>query len=264
MPELPDVAVFEVYLDSTALHDTIERFEIRDEDVVGGVAPQRLRDETKGRELAATRRHGKYLFVSLGQNNPALVFHFGMTGFLAYHSELDDAPDHARVVLHLDNGWHLSYDSQRKLGLVSLVDDIEAFLEEREQGVDALEDVDFERFREILASHAASAKSALMNQSRFAGIGNVYSDEILFQAQIHPKARVDELDERRLRELQRTMRGVLTTAIERQADPSRYPENYLTRQRALDEPRCPRCGTPLETLEISGRTAYLCPRCQDG
>jgi formamidopyrimidine-DNA glycosylase len=101
-----------------------------------------------------------------------------------------------------------------------------------------------------------------MDQSIVAGIGNVYSDEILFQAGVHPGTRVSELDETRVEDIFDKMKKVLRTAVDRDADPGRFPSTYLLPNRGK-KGACPLCGTKWETMKLGGRTAYFCPRCQE-
>lgn len=104
-----------------------------------------------------------------------------------------------------------------------------------------------------------------MDQSQLAGIGNIYSDEILFQARLHPRTRVEKLSDKQIDELYRTMRRVLTTAIKKGTGSEvlleQLPPRYLLRHREAGG-RCPRCGGKVQTLEAGGRTAYYCPKCQ--
>ncbi len=100
-----------------------------------------------------------------------------------------------------------------------------------------------------------------MDQETLAGLGNVYSDEVLFHAGIHPKQPLEDLGPEQLSRLFRTLREVLETAIEAKVDPERMPADFLLPQREQGA-GCPRCGAELETLKACGRTAYHCPRCQ--
>jgi len=104
-------------------------------------------------------------------------------------------------------------------------------------------------------------KSVLMNQEIMAGIGNVTSDEILFQTRLHPKKKVSQLDKKSLRRLFRNMKKVLLTCIECRATPEQYPKSYLTPQRKAGG-TCPKCGGKLGQLKLSGRIMYYCPACQ--
>jgi formamidopyrimidine-DNA glycosylase len=120
----------------------------------------------------------------------------------------------------------------------------------------------FEVFRDALAGRGGTIKAALMAQDTLAGIGNVYSDEILYQAYIHPKTPVAMLNARDFRKLHRCMIKVLETAIERKVDVGRMPRTWLLPHREDGRP-CPRCGERLKTLIISGRTSYVCEGCQE-
>lgn len=260
MPELPDVETFKRYLDSTALHERIEKAEVFSADLVKGISARELESVLAGRTLEETLRRGKFLLVRLDDGR-FLVLHFGMTGYLEYFKEGEE-PDHTRMLLAFENGYHLAYVCMRKFGELGLVEDAETFFAERDLGPDAASDeLDLARFRELLDGRRGMAKSTLMNQSILAGIGNVYSDEICFQAGIHPATPVADLSKEEIEALYEAMRAVLETTIERQADPEQLPEVYLSRHRDPDA-SCPRCGTQIATRRISGRRAYFCPRCQ--
>ena len=259
MPELPDVEVFRRYLDSTSLHKRITTVEVHSRRILEGVSGKRLKSTLEGARLEETARHGKYLFARLDKGQE-LVLHFGMTGFLKYFKNNDREPEHQRLRLRLENGYSLAYDNQRLLGRVFLAADRERFIEDQELGPDALS-LDFERFASILKRGRGAVKSTLMNQKMLAGLGNIYTDEILFQARVHPKSNVDGLGEEQLRTVYQQMRAVLEKSIEIQADPARMPESYLLPRREQDGP-CPRCGGRVRKITLSGRATYLCPACQ--
>jgi formamidopyrimidine-DNA glycosylase len=101
-----------------------------------------------------------------------------------------------------------------------------------------------------------------MNQSALCGIGNVYADEILFQACIHPRQKASELTEKQQGELYKQMDKVLKTAIKNQADISQMPDNFLLPKRKEGE-KCPRGKGKVEKIKISGRSGYYCPDCQE-
>jgi formamidopyrimidine-DNA glycosylase len=259
LPELPDVKVFEQYIDATSLHQKVEDVEIRSRQILGTSA-QKLKAELKGRSFESTDRHGKHLFVQLDDGH-WLMLHFGMTGDLKYFKDMEKDTPHDRLLLSFSNGY-LAYDSQRKLGEVELIEDIEQFVEERELGPDALDsDLDYAAFKQALAGRRAMAKSALMNQQIIAGIGNVYSDEILFQAGVHPRTKINQLDEETLAEIFDAMKRVLRTAIDCRADPDQFPESYIIPHRHGDG-KCPRCEGELKRVKVSGRSAYYCTNCQ--
>jgi formamidopyrimidine-DNA glycosylase len=259
MPELPDVETFKRYLDATSLHQVIRSARVLREGILQDVTRQRLQRALHGRRLCGGHRHGKYLSVRL-DDDARLVLHFGMTGFLRYWEDEAPPPRHARMVLRFDNGHRLAYDCRRMLGKVRLVEDFARFVAERGLGADALR-VDRAAFDEGLRGRRGAIKSTLMNQSFVAGLGNVYSDEILFQARIHPRTRPVDLTAAARGEVFRDMRRVLRKAIEVQADPQRMPRSWLLPQRRPGA-ACPRCSGTLEHTVVGGRTAYFCPACQ--
>jgi formamidopyrimidine-DNA glycosylase len=261
MPELPDVELFKRYFDATALHQTIETVEVRDEILLEDCSVQSLEEALVGQSFAGTKRHGKHLFVAV-EAGGWLVLHFGMTGDLKYFKKPDKEPDYSQLLIGYANDYYLAYISMRKLGRVQLTETIDSFLQENQVGPDALaSDFTLVDFKEIMVETRSMVKSALMDQKRMAGIGNVYSDEILFQAGLHPKTKANELDEEALKDLFRTMKEVLETAIDHRADPEQFPDNWLTPHRDEEDP-CPKCGGEIARIKVSSRSAYYCPACQ--
>jgi formamidopyrimidine-DNA glycosylase len=265
MPELPDVELFKRYLDRTALGQTIRRVQVNDARILGDLPVERFAAALAGNRLEASRRHGKHLLVQLARSG-WLTLHFGMTGGLSYFEDLADDPPYDRIRLDFEGGRHLAYTNRRMLGRVGLADDADAFIEAEELGPDALDPAFNEAaFAAALAERRRDVKSILMDQALLAGIGNIYADEILFQARLHPKAPVEGLTKSERSQLFRAIKDVLATAIECSAGAEQFldrlPKNYLLPQRDRDG-RCPRCGQPLATLKASGRTSYYCPRCQ--
>lgn len=259
MPELPDVEVFRRYLTATALHQPIERMEVRDDYLLREVSARTLRRHLAGRSLTGTRRHGKWLFADT-DGDRWLILHFGMTGRLEYSKDPGRVPEHTRLLLHLAGGYHLAYDSRRKLGEVGLTGHPDAFIERLGLGPDAL-GLPRERLEEILDSRRGTLKGLLMNQEALAGLGNVYSDEVLFQAGLHPRREIGDLDRNDRARLHRQTQRVLEMSIDRKADADRFPATWLTPHRREGRP-CPRCGTPIRKARIVGRPCYFCPGCQ--
>ena len=259
MPELPDIEIFKRYVDATSLHQKIRSVEVHNEKVLGAISARKLRSTLKGRSLETTRRHGKNLFVKLDDGGWMLL-HFGMTGTLAYFKNPDDEPPHSRLLFAFENGYHLAFDDGRMFGKVDLIEDPGAFARDRELGPDMLE-LDAASFRERLRGTSGGIKATLMNQKTLAGIGNLYSDEILFQARIHPRTSVAQLDDPTLENLRKETLRVLKKAIEREAYPQELPDSFLLSHRQ-EGARCPRGNGQIQKLKAAGRTAYFCPTCQ--
>src|SRR5437867_7421216 len=239
MPELPDVESFRRYFDATSLHQRIDDVDVRNAYVLKGVSGRELARRLKGRSFESTRRHGKHLFVR-ADSNVWLRLHFGMSGFLRYFKGEEKAPPHTRVLFVFAKDYRLAFDDQRKFGQVGLLEDVDEFLRKRALGPDAL-DIDVAEFKAKLARHRGAAKSILMNQRLIAGIGNIYADEILFHARIHPATQIARLRDKDRMHLFRAMQRVLEKAIRYQADADRMPKSWLLSQRGKGG-KCPRCG----------------------
>lgn len=259
MPELPEVEVSKRYLEETSLHQPVARVHIGATSLLDGISPQALARRLHHRPLERTHRHGKYLFAEVDHGG-WLMMHFGMTGHLRYGRTPDPAAANAEAVFFFDNGRYLAHVDPRKLGHIGWVDDPRRMVRDRALGPDALR-LDLDRFCCLAQGRHGQVKPWLMNQEVMAGIGNVYSDEILFQARLRPDARVDRLSDRDLSDLFEAMQGVLETAIDVEANPCAFPGTYLLPHRRRGG-RCPRCDTPLQRWFFSGRGAWLCPRCQ--
>ncbi len=258
MPELPDVEMFKQYADATSLHQKINQVEVNDDSVLQ-VSGQTLQKHLKSHSFEETERRGKHLFLST-DSQKWLMMHFGMTGQLQYSEQEDAVPDHSRVLFHFSNGGYLSYISQRKLGKIDLTESPDKFSEEHQLGTDALE-MSFDSFQEFLNNKNGMIKTALMDQNIIAGLGNVYSDEILYQCKIHPKTKVKQLVEEQISQLYRSMQRILKTSINNGADPAEMPDHYLITHRKEDAD-CPDCGGSVQRIKVAGRDCYICPECQ--
>ncbi|MGM0665013.1 MAG: Fpg/Nei family DNA glycosylase [Thermodesulfobacteriota bacterium] len=264
MPELPDVEIFRQYMESTSLQQEIRNVEVPGKDMLEGTSASRLKKVLRGRLFQNARRHGKYLFGGLDEEG-WLVLHFGMTGFLSYFRDEKQSTSHKRLLIRFSNGYTLAYHCLRKLGKIALADDLNRFIEEKGLGPDPLgSSFDLETFSNTMSASRAAVKSTLMNQKLLAGIGNIYSDEILFQAGIRPGVKTRDLSDKDLESIYiEITQNVLPTAIEARADPSRLPASFIIPHRHGGG-ACPLCGTALRKTRIGGRTAYFCPQHQHG
>jgi formamidopyrimidine-DNA glycosylase len=262
MPELPDVEIFKQYLDATSLHQTIEKVDIKEKDMLVGISAKNLKRRLEDNWFISSQRHGKYLFAGLDRNG-WLLLHFGMTGFLKYFKNPEKKPSHDQLCIGFANGYHLAYVCRRKLGEIGLVNSPAEFIKEKNLGPDAMDpDLNLDSFKKVLSRSRGTIKAALMNQNMIAGVGNIYTDEILFQTGVHPQSKTSALKEDTVEALFQVMReDVLPTAIERLAEPSRFPERYLIPRREKGA-HCPQCSNVLQQVKVSGRTTYLCPKCQ--
>lgn len=260
MPELPDVEGFKQYFDRTTLHKRVEGATVLDVRLLHGMEPEQFVRRLKGRRFEASHRHGKHLFALLDDGS-ALAMHFGMTGLLQLYGRDEAQPRFTCVAFEFDNGSNLAYVNRRRLGAMRLVDDVDQFVAEQQLGPDALDQrLDGRTYAERVRGRRSAIKSVLMNQEIVAGIGNVWADDILFQARLHPQKNADELDDKTLRELHRIMRRVLSTGARHGGDVDALPRGYLLPHR--EEGECPRCGGAIRKMTLSGRSTYFCPKCQ--
>jgi len=259
MPEAPDVEIFIKYFNEHALNQKIKSVDVKTTKVLDGISSSQLKKWLKNRKFVSATRYGKYLLAKT-DDDKILVMHFGMSGDLEYFGDSQGNSKHTRVLFNFENDKHLAYISQRMLGHVGETDSLENLKKEKNLGPDVKE-LKYEEFRDDIQKQRGFVKSFLMNQKHIAGIGNIYSDEILFQTGIHPKKNCNELKENDIKTLYKKLQEVMKVAIENEAHPERMPDSYMLPHRGTDM-QCPNGDGKMETIKISGRTAYFCPKIQ--
>ena len=257
MPELAEVETFKIYFDSTSLNQKIKEVLIQDNRILN-TEPDKFRETIVGNKFVSSIRHGKYLFAKL--NSKFVVFHFGMTGDLNYFHFKNDLPPYSKVVFVFENEKALSYISQRMFGRLEIIKSIDLFLKNKKLGPDALK-MTFEDFLNAIHRRTTITKTALMNQSIIAGIGNIYSDENLFQSRIHPKTKINKVTEKDLKTLFSTIKSVLNYGIKKQGNLETYSSKFLIPHRKKDG-FCPKCNKAIERYELQGRHGFFCSSCQ--
>lgn len=252
MPELPDVEGFRRLFAGQVAGRRVERAHAPAPDVLRNTTPQGLGRALRHRRFADPTRHGKWLLTPT-QDGATVVWHFGMTGSLCWTT---DEPLHAhdRLVVCLDGG-ELRLRMMRKLGGVWLLRGGEdPAVVTGPLGPDALT-ISAEELRAALTGRGA-LKSALMDQERVAGPGNLVVDEVCWRARVHPRRRLATLTDDEHARVHRALRGVLDEAVPTGRVPPR--EDWLTGARDEERPVCPRCGAALEHGEVAGRSTWWC------
>lgn len=252
MPELPDVESFRKTAQK-ALGKRIDEVSINMNRMFEA-SDSSLRKHLKGNKMGKTKRHGKYLFLRINRGK-WLVLHFGMTGDVTYAKE---ESDHSIIVLGFSNGRKLCIISVRKLGTVDLADEVGDYIEKKGLGPDAM-DISRDEFRKRIGGSRGSVKTALMDQKKVAGIGNIYADEILYQSGIHPKRKIGDINEKKLEEMHKNMLRIFKTAIRNNANPDEFPRSYLLHNRE-DGGSC--SGGRIKKITVNGRSTYYCPAVQ--
>ena len=258
MPELPEISLYKKYLDETSLNKKIKKIEVLHSGALQS-PKEEFEKALKGQKFTISHRLGKYLIAETS-GEKSLVLHFGMTGKLEYFRK-QEPPKYSRVIFSFDDNEHLAFVCRRKLGKLFLADGPEAFRKNHELGEDAM-DLNEEEFLQLLEERGVAIKSVLTDQHVLAGIGNVYSDEILYQCKIHPKTKANALSEKETKLLYRKMHEVLQMAIDKEGERSEFPENYLISHRK-DGDDCPVCDGKIKKIQVSGRSTYFCPSCQE-
>ncbi len=273
MPELPEVETIRLALEPRIVGRRFDEVEIMDPRLVRPFEPQAVAAELKGERVASLERRGKYLVVRF-ESGRALLMHLRMTGSLrhAVRGPLDVDP-HRRAVVKLDDGSDVTYKDVRRFGTWHLLepDDVEPYLGER-LGVEPLGRAFTARWLGArLAGRRAPVKAALLDQRVVAGLGNIYVDEALWRARIHPRRPAADLDPEEVRRLTRGIKNALRAGIARQGASLRdYSTPDGSRGRMQEEFRvygregepCPRCGTPVDKIRVAGRGTWYCPSCQ--
>jgi formamidopyrimidine-DNA glycosylase len=259
MPELPEVETVRRYLESTVLDRKVERARVLDTSIIEGFRPEQVERAMARATLVGIKRHGKQLFLETDRET-VLTIHLGMTGELEILSPPYRPGRHDRLTLRFSDGMMLVYRDQRKFGSISLAGSMRCFVQARRLGPDALS-VSGKEFAERVNRHRRAVKTVLLDQHVIAGVGNLYADEILFQARLHPMARADRLTDYQLRSARAIMTRVLRRSIAVRTDFDRLPSDYLLAHRFGDE-LCPTCEGPLRVIKVGGRTTYFCPKCQ--
>jgi formamidopyrimidine-DNA glycosylase len=269
MPELPEVETIRRQLAPVVEGRRVEEMEVLDPRWCDPAPPWEVANAVRGRRVERLDRRGKYLVWELS-GDVHLVMHLRMTGNLLYTHDAR----FARVRIRLDDGGIVVFADQRRFGtgVVLLGSDARNDYFASRLGVEPLgADFTTDHLRELARGRRAPAKAFLLNQERIAGVGNIYADEALFIARIHPLRPIGTLRRKRLEELRAAVVEVLTGGIDargatiddfRHADGAEgsFQDRFLVHLRA-GEP-CVRCGTRIQKIRAAGRGTYFCRRCQ--
>jgi formamidopyrimidine-DNA glycosylase len=271
VPELPEVETIRRQLAPLVRGRVIARLEISDPRWCLPLLPEVVVDAVQRRRVQRLARRGKYLVWEL-EDDAFLLMHLRMTGTLLYDPPAG-AP-HERVRLELDDGHELRFCDPRRFGTGELALGTaarDAFFAAR-LGVEPLDgDLTGDALRRMARDRRAPVKAFLLDQRRIAGVGNIYADEALFRARVHPLRPAGRLSRAQWEAVADGVREALTAGLAaggasiddfRHADGVRgsFQDEFLVHRRR-GEP-CPRCGTPVVKLVAAGRGTYACERCQ--
>jgi len=265
MPELPEVETIKNELAPHIIGRTITAITLFDERIVRQPPVEEFNSRLIGQAITGVGRRGKYLFFSL-TSGQTLVIHLKMTGSLWL-----TPPDRfTRAVIHLDGDTKIYLRDPRKFGVMWLVEDKNSVADKL--GPEPLEAGFTARtLAKALTKRTAPIKALLCDQKVIAGIGNMYADEALFLAKIHPMRAGGSLSKKEIERLHKAIRQVLAAAIkDKGASVDTYfrPDgqigtaHFRFRVAHRRGESCPTCGAPLQRIPVRSRGSYFCPKCQ--
>jgi formamidopyrimidine-DNA glycosylase len=272
MPELPEVETVRRQVEPEVRGKRIDSLRVLDERWTRPVPPAEVEHAVGGRRVHEVSRRGKYLLLELDDGS-ALVMHLRMTGNLQLHHPGDPEARFLRAVIRLEDGLELWFTDARRFGHATVLaaGEIEPYFAER-LGVEPLSgDLTPERLAELAAGLTAPLKSFLLTQTRIAGIGNIYADEALWRAELHPLSPAGSLKPEHCEALVRGVVDSLELALSKQGssiddyrdargERGSMQDEFLVHTREGEE--CHRCGAEIRRIVIGGRSSYFCSGCQ--
>ncbi len=264
MPELPEVETIVRELRSKILGEVFSGVEL----IWSGSFVADNRQPLINNRIIKISRKGKFIIFRL--NDGYLIIHLRMTGQLIVRDSPPENFQHLRLIFLFISGKHLLFYDLRKFGRVYWTNQPAEIL--KNTGIDALDkDFTLDFFKKMLEGKKRKIKSFLLDQNNIAGLGNIYIDESLFRAKIHPDALPTDLSQNKIRHLYQAIRKILQEAISRMGTTiSDYKttgggfgenQNYLCVYGRKDQP-CYTCETPIVKLKLAGRGTHFCPKCQ--
>jgi formamidopyrimidine-DNA glycosylase len=278
--ELPEVEVMRRDLEKDVVGRKVVGTEVRPSKNAMRVIRRHSRrkefaDRLVGHKIVKADRRGKYVLLFL-DNADVLVVHFGMSGQFVRGNKRVSLQPHTHVVITFQQGGDLRFVDPRTFGemFVTAGDDLGKVKELQHIAIDPLDHVfTWQTFGGLMAQRGSKLKQLLMDQKFISGLGNIYSDEVLFAAGLRHDRLSDSLSSQEVRRLYRSLQEVLQEAIRYRGttlDDEAYLDLFGKPGEFQNELKvygrqglpCRRCRTPIQTVKISGRSAYFCPQCQ--
>jgi formamidopyrimidine-DNA glycosylase len=272
MPELPEVETVRRSLQQALAGRRIaEVTRIAWPRTIAEPSPEIFCDLLRDRAIRDVDRRAKYIVIRLDRDE-ALVVHLRMTGRLTVAPAAAEPDNHTHVALRLDNDQQLFFRDTRKFGRIWLLDAAGLEVLYGKLGPEPLDDaLTAEEFRTLIRKRKGRLKPLLLDQKLLAGLGNIYADEALWLAKLHPLATVTQLSDEQIDALYAAIRDVLGRAVDNRGttfadfrDGWGYRgdnQHFLNVYDRAGQP-CPRCGTAIERIVVAQRGTHICPRCQ--
>jgi formamidopyrimidine-DNA glycosylase len=275
MPELPEVETVARGLQKTIAGKQIISVTLGKTDFIDN--PADVERELPGRKIRVVERYGKFLLLRLmdavdtpNDKEAALLVHLGMTGMLLPVVASEIYAKHTHVVMRLDDGGELRYVDPRRFGRIAYLSGEVLRKELLRFGADPLEAA-FAEFEKRIATRQTRIKALLLDQRVLRGVGNIYADESLWRAKIHPAKLGASLNKEQLKLLYKSLQGILRDAIvlrgssisdflDAEGQPGEYQRHHQVYGR--EGKRCFRCKTEIRRGIVAGRSSFYCPFCQ--
>ena len=271
MPELPEVETVRRGLEKLILGKKISSVEIRYPKMIKTDLDQ-FQKELPGQVVKSMGRRGKYLLFYL--TDKVLISHLRMEGKYFYYPDQVPERKHAHVFTHFEDGGTLVYEDVRKFGTMELLapELLDAYFVSKKLGPEPTEqDFDLGRFKRALKRSKKPIKSHLLDQTLVAGLGNIYVDEVLWRAKVHPSRLSNSLTAQEARKVHDETIKVLGQAVEKGGSTIRTYTNAFGEDGTMQDfhqvydkagQACSRCGSIIEKIQLGGRGTHFCPKCQ--
>lgn len=271
MPELPEVETVRRGLEKLILGKKISNIDIHYPKMIKTDLDE-FQKEMFGQVIQSMGRRGKYLLFYL--TDKVLISHLRMEGKYFYYPDQVPERKHAHVLIHFEDGGTLVYEDVRKFGTMELLapELLDAYFVSRKLGPEPTEqDFDLEIFRGALKRSKKPIKSHLLDQTLVAGLGNIYVDEVLWRAKVHPSRTSNSLTAQEARKVHDETINVLGQAVEKGGSTIRTYTNAFGEDGTMQEfhqvydkagQACSRCETIIEKIQLGGRGTHFCPKCQ--
>jgi len=266
MPELPEVETIKLQLKKEILNKKIKEVLIKDKRPIKQISSQKFKSQIEGKSIRDILRRGKVLIIKL-EDNLFLIIHLRISGWLILGREIEKF---ARVIFKLLDNRLLNFCDQRVLGEIRLIEDWRNLPQILEMGPEPLE-LNKDNFIKLFEGKKTKIKPLLMDQTFLAGVGNVYAQESLFCAGVHPERTTHSLNKSQRGKIYDCLIPILKQAINRKGssvdtyrqingEEGQYRSLLKVYQREVQP--CVRCKMPIKRKVIAGRGTYFCPRCQ--
>jgi formamidopyrimidine-DNA glycosylase len=269
MPELPEVETVRKKLHELVVGKTIDHVEVFVERIIRTPDVSSFIHRLKNQTIHQMGRKGKHLIFYF--ENQILVSHLRMEGKYFYRKSSDSFNKHDHVIFHFTDGTKLCYNDVRKFGTMDLVTDINDVNSVKELGLEPMDaSLTTQYLKDALSSKKKNIKNVLLEQSIVSGLGNIYVDEVLFYAGIHPERMANQLTSSETQSLVKGIKEIISIAIESGGSTIRS-YNSLGDKGSMqnfhkvygrDKQQCVRCDSIVEKIKVGGRGTHFCPKCQ--